>query len=103
MHFIEGALVEVIDRSDRDWWKGRLGDSQGTFPSNHVALVNEDGRMRHAVADFDFEAKDDNELSFSVGAKLEVLHICDTGWWEGRLVGSDHLGLFPSNRVHLNE
>ena len=33
-----GELVEVLDQTDTDWWKGSLNGKVGLFPSNYVKL-----------------------------------------------------------------
>lgn len=36
LSFPAGAMVEVIDRSDGGWWRGRYDGREGLFPSNYV-------------------------------------------------------------------
>ena len=54
-----------------------------------------------AIAQFDFAASDDTELSFHAGDVITVTKIDDSGWWEGSLNGKE--GMFPGNYVELNE
>ncbi|XP_029920685.1 growth factor receptor-bound protein 2a [Myripristis murdjan] len=35
-----GDIVEVLDRSHPDWWKGTCNSQTGTFPSNYVTPLN---------------------------------------------------------------
>lgn len=96
----EGEYIVNIEMVDEDWWMGQnlRGDS-GLFPSNYVNLVEEDDDARdessHApeatrqtepepehiraaeasqgatcTAEFEYEAAEDNELSFPEGAKI---------------------------------
>lgn len=37
--FNAGDIIEVIDRSDASWWKGRLQGRTGLFPANYTAPV----------------------------------------------------------------
>ncbi|XP_049605606.1 SH3 domain-containing kinase-binding protein 1 isoform X4 [Syngnathus scovelli] len=53
--------------------------------------------MVEAVAEFDYEAQRDDELSLSVGDVIVNIRRDDGGWWEGELGG--RRGLFPDNFV----
>ncbi|KAG2464315.1 GRB2B protein, partial [Polypterus senegalus] len=37
--FQHGDVIEVLDRSDPSWWKGRLRGQVGLFPSNYIAQL----------------------------------------------------------------
>ena len=50
---------------------------------------------------FDFDAKEDDELSLRKGEIVEVLFQRYGGWWKGSLNGK--VGTFPSNFVELEE
>lgn len=100
VELVEGEFVSNIDMVDEDWWMGTnaRGES-GLFPSNYVELVegeeeeastaesrapppapaaavaepaqeSADEGVR-ATAQFDYEAAEDNELSFPEGAIIE--------------------------------
>lgn len=34
--FSRGDTIEVIEKDDPNWWKGKLNDKEGLFPSNYV-------------------------------------------------------------------
>lgn len=34
--FCVGDVIEVLDRSDASWWKGRLRGASGLFPANYT-------------------------------------------------------------------
>ncbi len=34
--FCAGDIIEVLDRSDASWWKGRLRGKTGLFPANYT-------------------------------------------------------------------
>lgn len=36
LNFMTGDLVEVIDKPDGGWWRGRCHGKEGLFPSNYV-------------------------------------------------------------------
>ncbi|XP_056144021.1 GRB2-related adapter protein 2a [Lampris incognitus] len=37
--FHAGDVIEVLDRSDASWWKGRLHGKSGLFPANYTLLL----------------------------------------------------------------
>ncbi|KAI5623055.1 GRB2-related adaptor protein 2, partial [Silurus asotus] len=37
--FSAGDIIEVLDRSDVSWWKGRLHENVGLFPANYTAPI----------------------------------------------------------------
>ncbi|KAJ4394287.1 actin binding protein [Gnomoniopsis smithogilvyi] len=123
----EGEYVTNIERVDEDWWMGTNSQGEsGLFPSNYVTIVEDDGAdAGHAAAPppppaaepepepaaaaggaptatalFDYEAAEDNELSFAEGATITDLEFPDEDWWFGHHSG--HSGLFPANYVQLD-
>ncbi|KAL4993563.1 hypothetical protein BDV10DRAFT_23034 [Aspergillus recurvatus] len=123
----EGEYVTEIEMVDKDWWLGlNARGERGLFPSNYVELVEDDRHGRaesdtqpanaHAsktVADptptpgshvnptakalYDYEAAEDNELSFPEGAEIINIEFPDDDWWFGEYGGKT--GLFPANYV----
>ena len=47
-----------------------------------------------AIAEYDYEAQEDNELSFPEGARITNIERVDEAWWAGEYNGQQ--GLFPS-------
>ncbi|XP_071953318.1 growth factor receptor-bound protein 2-like [Antedon mediterranea] len=41
LSFLKGQHIEVIDRSDQNWWKGRLNGKEGMFPASYVKSINQ--------------------------------------------------------------
>jgi len=90
LELIEGQYVSNIEMVDDDWWMGinQKGES-GLFPSNYVELV--EGEVEEAfapapepvapaasasptaIALYDYEAAEDNELSFPEDGKITGL------------------------------
>lgn len=53
-----------------------------------------------AIAQYDYEAAEENELSFPDGAKVTDIEFPDEDWWFGHYGGKS--GLFPANYVQLD-
>lgn len=90
----EGEFVINIEMVDDDWWMGQnMHGETGLFPSNYVELVEEDGHLPNptshepdqstkpsgtaegsqgptATALYEYEAAEENELSFPEDAKI---------------------------------
>lgn len=56
-----------------------------------------------AIAEYDYEAAEDNELTFSENDKIINIDFVDEDWWLGELEKTGEKGLFPSNYVVLQE
>lgn len=52
------------------------------------------------IADFDYVAKDTDEVSFNVGDTIVNVAILSEGWMQGTVESSGATGMFPSNYVH---
>ncbi|KAG9246103.1 hypothetical protein BJ878DRAFT_417695, partial [Calycina marina] len=128
LELTEGEYVTNIEMVDEDWWMGTNSKAEsGLFPSNYVELVEDDDEApasqspppapvtaTRPAADtpgspagptastvYDYEAAEDNELSFPENAKITGLEFPDEDWWFGHFEGKS--GLFPANYVQLDE
>ncbi|RKF77659.1 putative actin binding protein [Golovinomyces cichoracearum] len=108
IQLIEGEFITNIDMVDDDWWMGvNSRGERGLFPSNYVELVEEISNTTAAqvsvtaIALYDYEAAEDNELSFEEDAVITNVEFPDEDWWHGSYNGKS--GLFPANYVQLNE
>ncbi|KAL9042112.1 MAG: hypothetical protein Q9180_000829 [Flavoplaca navasiana] len=125
----EGEYVTNIDMVDEDWWMGENArGAVGLFPSNYVELVEDDdhaaaatstrtqasesarepvpepavaGQGHTATALYDYDAAEDNELSFPENATITGIEFPDDDWWSGEYKGRQ--GLFPANYVQLDQ
>ncbi|XP_049532109.1 SH3 domain-containing kinase-binding protein 1-like [Anopheles darlingi] len=56
-----------------------------------------------AVVEFDYAAKEPDELTLKKGAIITNIKVQDGGWWEGTLIANGRTGVFPDNFVRVLE
>ncbi|XP_049283326.1 mucin-5AC isoform X1 [Anopheles funestus] len=56
-----------------------------------------------AVVEYDYAAKEPDELTLKKGAIITNIKVQDGGWWEGTLVTTGRTGVFPDNFVRVLE
>lgn len=121
----EGEVITDIEFVDTEWWQGKNSSGEvGLFPSNYVELEDagqalpsrpeepeapklpsrpeeiRNGNSRpSAVAEFDYEAAEEGELTFPEGAVITEIDFVDESWWSG--VYNGERALFPANYVTL--
>uniref|UniRef100_A0A672JEN2 Rho guanine nucleotide exchange factor 4 n=1 Tax=Salarias fasciatus TaxID=181472 RepID=A0A672JEN2_SALFA len=68
--FKAGDVIEVVDATNKEWWWGRMVDSEGWFPASFVRLrVNQDEPMEEYLAHLE-EAQAGGEDRASLGLLL---------------------------------
>ncbi|KAJ3131022.1 Rho GTPase-activating protein 15, partial [Physocladia obscura] len=83
------------------------GTAPGTAPGTAAGSGAEAGTGTKAAgltarALWDYEAMEDNELSFAAGDFITVLELCNDDWYEGATSkDATRIGFFPANRVVL--
>ncbi|KAI4237297.1 MAG: hypothetical protein LQ349_001961 [Xanthoria aureola] len=112
------------------WMGENARGEVGLFPSNYVEAIEDDdhaaaatsthasapvptrepepeptnsagaGEGHTATALYDYDAAEDNELSFPENAKITGIEFPDDDWWSGEYKGKQ--GLFPANYVQLD-
>ncbi|CAB3409363.1 unnamed protein product [Caenorhabditis bovis] len=104
-----GELIKVREKSDAGWWEGetiRNGVAvAGWFPGEYVKVVEAgvaDATTLEAVAMFDYDASQGDELSLRVGDVVVITEKTDAEWWTGHKASDpSKSGLFPANYVQL--
>lgn len=54
-----------------------------------------------AIVEYDYKAKEPDELDLVKGAIIINIKKQDIGWWEGTLASSGKTGMFPDNFVRV--
>ncbi|KAG5372759.1 Actin-binding protein [Yarrowia sp. C11] len=118
---VEDETVTDIEFLDENWWSGTNSKGEtGLFPSNYVKLKDGavptipdpaaaagaatalgPGTGPSAIALYDYDAAEDNELSFEADDIITDIEFIDDDWWTGSLNGKRNL--FPSNFVELQD
>lgn len=65
-----------------------------------AAAPPETGNDDKAEALYDYDAQEENEISFQEGETIYEIEQVDENWWRGRTVDGS-TGLFPANYVQL--
>uniref|UniRef100_A0A7S1CH53 SH3 domain-containing protein n=1 Tax=Bicosoecida sp. CB-2014 TaxID=1486930 RepID=A0A7S1CH53_9STRA len=73
------------------------------LPTQHPTHVVSKEAQYLTVAIDDYEAEDENELSFTIGDEIHVINEDPSGWWEGRHVETGATGWFPYSFVEWKE
>ncbi|KAG7233480.1 hypothetical protein INR49_006973 [Caranx melampygus] len=68
--FKAGDVIEVVDATNKEWWWGRIMDSEGWFPASFVRLrVNQDEPMEEYLSQLE-EATAGEEVQAGLGLLL---------------------------------
>jgi len=125
---IEGETIINIEQVDEGWWTGMSADGtrQGLFPASCVSLITEETEAAqpeevaapqaeeaeaipaadkgvYAIAMYDYEAGEDNEITFQEGEEVIEIEYSSEDWWTGTVASSGQRGLFPANYVELQQ
>jgi hypothetical protein len=93
LHLQPGDVIELINTSSSDWWKGSCRARVGYFPATYVQAVSTGNQI--FMSQFDFAAEGQGELPLLEGQIVVILRDNQDGWLYGRS-GTEE-GLFPGN------
>ena len=72
-------------------------------PARRAVEAKKEPAAPTAIAEYDYEAGEDNELTFEEGDVIVNIDFVDDDWWLGELQKTGQKGLFPSNYVELQQ
>ncbi|ODQ47321.1 hypothetical protein PICMEDRAFT_15290 [Pichia membranifaciens NRRL Y-2026] len=67
-----------------------------------ATLLSSSAGGKHAIAEYDYEKDEDNEIGFTEGEKIVNIEFVDEDWWQGTN-SKGETGLFPASYVNLIE
>ncbi|CAG8805390.1 12701_t:CDS:2, partial [Racocetra persica] len=99
MSLIEGEIIVNISQIDDGWWQGESKDGSryGLFPANYVESIEGETELTtetSAKALYDYDAGEDNEISFKEDDILNDIKFVSEDWWQGTSPDGI-IGLFP--------
>ncbi|XP_064191394.1 SH3 domain-containing protein 19 isoform X1 [Anguilla rostrata] len=106
--FQQGAVIQIMERVDAEWCRGRLDGRDGYFPATFVIPCpappggtesQSGGGGGRARALFDFVPETEEELSLKAGDIITGVESIDDEWLLGELHG--RRGLVPKNYVKV--
>ena len=97
LSFMSGSVIQILERTDNAWWKGKLNQFEGYFPCSYVLeLPLSTSRVLRVM--YEFNAENPKEISVGEGDILVLLETEDD-WLNVR--GADAEGLVPSGYVEF--
>lgn len=93
-----------MDKQTGKMLNGVSGGKVGSFPRSVVedtTITHTEGSVTAVLAIHEYDAQNDNEISFPHGAKMFVVKRIDENWWQG--VYSEKAGLIPASHIQAAE
>eukprot|EP00058_Branchiostoma_floridae_P026034 XP_002611524.1 hypothetical protein BRAFLDRAFT_63839 [Branchiostoma floridae] len=111
--FKAGDAILLIERVNADWLLGRVGSNKGLCPQSFIKVViplpgdDQDGTPAapgsgpRAVALYDFEPGQSDDLGFKKGETIFLLGKVGAEWYRGKCGKRE--GMFPATYVNIVE
>ncbi|XP_060102632.1 SH3 domain-containing protein 19 isoform X2 [Heteronotia binoei] len=100
--FKRGDHILILEHVDSEWYRGRLNGKEGIFPAIFVHICSGPKPApwkRRGQALYDFQAQNEDELSFKAGDVIMELESEEEDWMSGELHGKS--GIFPKSFVQI--
>ncbi|XP_063787860.1 vinexin isoform X3 [Pseudophryne corroboree] len=104
-----GTTVNILKKVDKNWLLGEQDGRRGRFPENYARILSPgqaeaaDTPQLSAIALYNFKADSAAELPLRKGQRVAITKRVDGRWFEGRIEGSERLGLFPASYVQVHD
>lgn len=106
-NIIEEPEVEVSELEHEPESENKESEQQAppSVPerANDLENKSEKGSGATAIAEYDYEKDEDNEIGFNEGDLIIEIDFVDEEWWSGKHSISGEVGLFPASYVSLQE
>ncbi|NXY88663.1 SH319 protein, partial [Alcedo cyanopectus] len=111
LSFKKGDYIQILEKVDLEWYRGRLNEKEGIFPAVFVLTRSGTvlplhgnslflgGKKGKAKALYDFHGENEDELSFKAGDAISELEYVDEDWMSGEREGKS--GIFPKSFVQI--
>lgn len=101
---VKGEIITDVDKEIDEngyWWKGTNSrGEEGLFPGENVRSGDEPAGGATATAKTNYEATEEDELSFKTGDEIVNIVFLSPDWWQGEVNGQT--GLFLPENVELH-
>ncbi|AGO13640.1 AaceriAGL237Cp [[Ashbya] aceris (nom. inval.)] len=95
--------AEKVDDTANSSTPSRTASLPPPPPARRSVEAKKEPAAPTAIAEYDYEAGEDNELTFEEGDVIINIDFVDDDWWLGELQKTGQKGLFPSNYVELQQ
>ncbi|KAJ3175148.1 hypothetical protein HDU87_006383 [Geranomyces variabilis] len=94
-----GSIDSISLQAQQQQQQRPTGVDPPMMPASSMLNPSYASKARHVKVVFDFDAEGPEELTLRKGETVNVICEIDDGWWEGEILGTGRIGMFPSNYV----